>query len=145
VLGLLLVVCVTTFIGQKLVTALYTLRAMAWVPLVSRRLATWVKAQNYADEEFFRADGAEEPWIERRQKAIDRLASFFQVQYAQSIAWGNAIRDSFSDLRFTDANRVPFPFMRLMREKFNLCSVVTALDSGCERLLWSQCGGIRAL
>lgn len=128
VLGLLLVVCVATFIGQKLVTALYTLRAMALVPMVSRRLATWVKAQDYADEEFFRADGAEEPWIERRQKAIDRLASFFQLQYAQSIAWGNAIRDSFSDLRFTDANRVPFPFMRLMREKFNLCSVVTASD-----------------
>jgi glutamate-1-semialdehyde 2,1-aminomutase len=31
-------------------------------------------------------------------------------------------------LRFTDANRVPFPFVRLMREKFNLCSVVTASD-----------------
>ena len=27
------------------------------------------------------------------------------------------IRESFSDLRFTDANRVPFPFMRLMRER----------------------------
>jgi glutamate-1-semialdehyde 2,1-aminomutase len=56
------------------------------------------------------------------------LAAFFQVQYANSLAWGNEIRDSFSDLRFADANRVPFPFVRLMREKFNLCSVVTASD-----------------
>jgi glutamate-1-semialdehyde 2,1-aminomutase len=27
--------------------------------------------------------------------------------------------------RFTDASRVPFPFLRVMREKFNLSSVVT--------------------
>ena len=77
---------------------------------------------------FFRADGAEGHWIELRKKAIDRLAVLFQAQYAKSIAWGNEIRESFSDLRFTDANRVPFPFVRLMREKFNLCSVVTASD-----------------
>ena len=62
----------------------------------------------------------------RRQKALDRLAMYFQTKYAKSVDWGNDIRDSFSDLRFTDANRVPFPFMRVIREKFNLCSVVTA-------------------
>jgi glutamate-1-semialdehyde 2,1-aminomutase len=44
------------------------------------------------------------------------------------MAWGEAIRERFSDLRFTDANRVPFPFVRFMRERFNLCSVVTASD-----------------
>ena len=38
---------------------------------------------------------------------------------------GQRIRGSFSDLRFTDANRVPLPFMRTVREKFSLCSVVT--------------------
>jgi glutamate-1-semialdehyde 2,1-aminomutase len=85
-----------------------------------------VKSRDYADEEFFRADGAGEHWIERRKKAIDQLAGFFQAQYAHSIAWGQAVRESFSDLRFTDANRVPFPFMRFMREKFHLCSAVTA-------------------
>ena len=64
-------------------------------------------------------------WVQVRKDAIDRLSGFFQAQCAKSIAWGNDIRDSFSDLRFTDANRVPFPFIRLMREKFSLCSVVT--------------------
>ena len=133
--------------GRKLVTALLTWRALALTPVLSRRLSKWVKSYDYADEEFLRADGAGEPWVELRKKAIDRLAMFFQTQYAKSIAWGNDIRESFSDLRFTDANRVPFPFMRVMREKFNLCSVVTAstgtaitrsrwaLDPGCERLL----------
>lgn len=126
VLGLLFLVCVAACAGRKLVTALLTWRAMALAPVLARRLSKWVKSHDYADEEFLRADGAGEPWIELRQKAIDRLAMFFQTQYATSIAWGNAVRDSFSDLRFTDANRVPFPFMRVMRDKFNLCSVVTA-------------------
>ena len=125
-LGLLCLVCVTALVGRKLITALLTWRAVALLPALSRRLSKWVKSYDYTDEEFLRADGAGEPWIELRHKAIDRLAMFFQTQYAQSMAWGNDIRESFSDLRFTDANRVPFPFMRVMREKFNLCSVVTA-------------------
>ena len=125
-LGLLCLALVTAYVGRKLVTALLTWRAVALMPVLSRRLSKWVKSYDYVDEAFLRADGAGEPWIELRQKAIDRLAMFFQTQYARSMAWGNDIRESFSDLRFTDANRVPFPFMRVMREKFNLCSVVTA-------------------
>ena len=125
-LGLLCLVLVAARVGRKLVTALLTWRAVALMPALSRRLSRWVKSYHYTDEAFLRADGAGEPWIELRQKAIDRLAMFFQTQYARSMAWGNDIRESFSDLRFTDANRVPFPFMRVMREKFNLCSVVTA-------------------
>jgi glutamate-1-semialdehyde 2,1-aminomutase len=126
VLGLLCLVLIVAGSGRKLVTALLTLRAMALAPVLSRRLSKWVQSYDYADEEFLRADGAGEPWIELRKKALDRLAMFFQAQYAKSMAWGNDIRESFSDLRFTDANRVPFPFRRVMREKFNLCSVVTA-------------------
>jgi glutamate-1-semialdehyde 2,1-aminomutase len=125
-LGLLLCVVCAVCAGRKLVTALLTWRAMALTPALSRRLSKWVKVRDYTEEEFLRVDGAGEPWIELRQKALDRLAMFFQTRYAQSITWGNAIRESFSDLRFTDANRVPFPFMRVMRDKFNLCAVVTA-------------------
>jgi len=119
-------VIIAAGVGWKFGTVLLTLRAMALAPALSRRLSKWVKAYDYSTEEFLQADGAGEPWLELRKKALDRLATFFQVQYAKSIAWGNDICESFSDLRFTDANRVPFPFMPVMREKFNLCSVVTA-------------------
>jgi glutamate-1-semialdehyde 2,1-aminomutase len=128
VLGLLFLLYVFGVAGRKLATAFMTLRALALAPTFSRRLSTWVKSYAYSDEEFVRADGGGERWVALRQQAIDRLAGFFQTHYAKSIAWGNEIRESFSDLRFTDANRVPFPFMRLMREKFSLCSVVTASD-----------------
>lgn len=124
-LGTLCVAWLGVYSLRKLRTTFLTVRALALTPLLSRRLATWVRAHAYTEQEFLQADGAGEPWVERRQKALDRLAMFFQAQYAISMAWGDALRESLSDLRFTDANRVPFPFMRVMRDKFNLCSVVT--------------------
>lgn len=125
-LGMLFLVSVAVSSGRKLITALLTVRALALTPTLSRRMSKWVKAHDYSDEEFLRADGVGERWVKLRKQAIERLADYFQTQCAKSITWGNEIRESFSDLRFTDANRVPFPFMRVMREKFNLCSVVTA-------------------
>jgi len=124
--GLSLFVLAATYAGRKFVRTLLTLPALALTPGLSRKLSNWVKSRDYTEEEFLRADGAGKPWIERRKQALDRLAAFLQAQHGQSIAWAEALSKSFSDLRFTDANRVPFPFARVMREKFNLCSVVTA-------------------
>ena len=124
--GLLAGILFVAYTGRKIVRVLLTLPALALMPTLSRRLAHWVQARDYTEEEFLRADGAGETWVELRKKALDRLAAFLHGQQPQSIAWANAIRESFSDLRFTDANRVPFPFVRVMREKFDLCSVVIA-------------------
>ena len=78
--------------------------------------------------EFFRADGAGDFLAERRRAGIERLAAHFHGRYPESTAWGERLRESFSDLRFTDANRVPFPFQAVMRERFDLTTVVTASD-----------------
>ena len=126
--GVLLFVIAVLYLGRKLFFSVITLRALALAPTLSRRLSKWVKSRDYSHEEFFMADGAEDIWVERRQKALSQLAHYFQKQCAKSIAWGEAMRENFSDLRFTDAGRVPFPFVRVMREKFNLCSVVIASD-----------------
>ena len=123
--GLLAVALLASLAFRKLVTMFMTLRAQALAPMLSRRLSDWVKSLSYPENDVWGADGAGERWVQLRKDAIDRLANLFQTQCAKSIAWGNNIRGSFSDLRFTDANRVPFPFMRVMREKFSLCSVVT--------------------
>ena len=124
--GLLVLALVGFVAFRKVATAFITMKALAPTPTLSRYLSRWVKSRDYSDEEFLRADGAGEGWVQLRKQAIARLADAFQTQCAKSIAWGNEVRESFSDLRFTDANRVPFPFMRMMRERFNLCSVVTA-------------------
>src|SRR5215475_12866344 len=96
------------YAGRKIVRIFLTLPALAVMPALSRRLANWVKAHDYTEEELLSADGAGETWVERRKKALERLAAFLRSQQPQSIAWANAIRESFSDLRFADANRVPF-------------------------------------
>src|SRR5215510_14126244 len=128
IVGLALVGGITILLILKLGRALLTIRAKSFTPGFSRLLSSWVKTNDYTGPAFFRADGADEPTVARRQQAIDRLAAFFQGQHPKSLAWGDTIRESFSDLRFTDAGRVPFPFARIMREKFNLCSVVTASE-----------------
>jgi glutamate-1-semialdehyde 2,1-aminomutase len=112
--------------ARALMKAVVTFPAVAWLPFLSRRLSKWAKAVDYAEDEVLQADGAGEPWVGRRREALDRLASSLRSQYAESIAWGQKVRNGFSDLRFTDANRVPFPFARVMRDRFNLSSVVTA-------------------
>ena len=108
-----------------IVKAILTWPALALMPAVSRYLSRFVTSRDLTEEELLRADGAGEAWVERRRAGLQGLAAVLHTQYARSIAWGNAIRDSLSDLRFTDASRVPFPFVRAIREKFNLCSVVT--------------------
>jgi glutamate-1-semialdehyde 2,1-aminomutase len=127
VLGLGLVLA-AAFPIRKLARALFTLRARSLTPLLLRQLSRRVRAFHYTDDQFFQADGADEAWIARRRTGIERLSRFLRAQYPASAAWGDALRESFSDLRFTDANRVPFPFARFMREHFNLASVVTASD-----------------
>jgi glutamate-1-semialdehyde 2,1-aminomutase len=122
----LLLLALAALLGRRVVATVLTLRASALTPRMSRLLALWLRPTNHSPAEFLRADGAGEPWAEIRRQAITRLAGFFQTRYAKSIAWGNGIRQSFSDLRFTDANRVPFPFAQFMREHFSVCSVVTA-------------------
>jgi glutamate-1-semialdehyde 2,1-aminomutase len=124
-LGLLLFGLLLRFVVQRVTITMATLRASALTPSFSRKLSSWVKTLDYSESDTWAADNADDFWVKRRRDAIDRLSGFFRTQCANSIAWGNSIRDSFSDLRFTDANRVPFPFMRTMREKFSLCSVVT--------------------
>jgi glutamate-1-semialdehyde 2,1-aminomutase len=116
---------VAAYLAVKGFRILQTLPALALMPVVSRRFSHWVKSRDYTEDEFLAADGAGERWIKTRRQALDRLADILRAQHSRSLVWANEIRESFSDLRFTDANRVPFPFMRVMRDKFDLCSVVT--------------------
>src|SRR5262245_2041110 len=112
--------------GQWLLTRAITLRAQALTPAIARRLAWWVRTRDYAGDAFFAADGADATIVARRKAGLDRLSATCREHRDQSLAWNARVRDGLSDLRFTDANRVPFPFVRVMRERFDLCSVVVA-------------------
>jgi glutamate-1-semialdehyde 2,1-aminomutase len=105
---------------------LLTLPALALVPTISRHLARWVRPREYSVTQLLSADGAPAEWVVRRRDGLQELAATLRAKYSQSTAFGESLRESFSDLRFSDASRVPYPFARAMRDTFSLFSVVTA-------------------
>ena len=85
-------------------------------------------AVDYSGDAFFSADGADARIVRRRSEALDTPGRLVQAAHAKSAEWGASVREGFSDIRFADANRVPFPFARMMRDQFDLTTVVTASD-----------------
>jgi glutamate-1-semialdehyde 2,1-aminomutase len=110
----------------RLWRGLRTLPGYAATPALSRLLSRLVGSRDLDLERFLRADGAGERWVEERRDALTSLAREFAERSPKSAAWNERIREGLSDLRFADANRVPFPFARLMRERFNTASVAVA-------------------
>ncbi|MFM9967025.1 MAG: aminotransferase class III-fold pyridoxal phosphate-dependent enzyme [Burkholderiales bacterium] len=126
-LGAALVLALLVY-GRQLMARLMSLRAISPTPAISRFLSKWVGTRHYSEEGFLSADGAPEAVQKTRAVAMQRLAQTMRERCPKSEAWGMQVRDGLSDLRFADANRVPFPFAKVMREKFNLCSVAVASE-----------------
>ena len=114
--------------GPRLWRGIRTLPGWAPTPALSRVLSRLVGSRDLDLEGMLRADGAGERWVEQRRSALAALARELEARSPQSARWGDGIRHSLSDLRFADANRVPFPFARLMRERFNSAAVAVASE-----------------
>jgi glutamate-1-semialdehyde 2,1-aminomutase len=89
-------------------------RSWAGHPRWTRRFAAFVPFYEYADDEFFRSDGAPEGFAARRRTGFMRLSALYQSRFPQTISRTAEARDSVSDLRFTDTYRVPFQYSRLI-------------------------------
>src|SRR5215470_13057444 len=83
---------------------------------MAQRLASQVPFYEYDENRFFRADGAPEEIALRREAGFKRLAEQFQARFADTAELTDEIRDSVSDLQFTDTYRVPFQFSRFVRQ-----------------------------
>ena len=105
-----------------------TLRGFSWTPVASRILSRLVGSNPYDEARFFVADGADARFGEQRRAGLERLATTLRERNKKSIAWGESLREGFSDLRFADANRVPPAFSEVMRKNFDLSAVATASD-----------------
>jgi hypothetical protein len=95
-------------VALRLVRFAQTWPALALMPLVSRRLSTIVRGKTSTEDEMLAADGAGGRWVTARRAGLDALARRLQEQSCETAAWAESIRERFSDLRFTDASRVPF-------------------------------------
>jgi glutamate-1-semialdehyde 2,1-aminomutase len=103
-----------------------TLAARAWTPGVARVLARLVRSRDSDESRLVSADGAPTRFIEARRCGLHHLRYQLAERAPKSHAWAEGVRGSLSDLRFSDASRVPFPFARVMRDGFNLAAVATA-------------------
>lgn len=99
-------------------------KAKTFLPEVSRLLSRLVPSYKYSEADFFAIDGANQEIINKRQQGLAKLSAKFTNMFPQSIQLGEAIKTSFSDLRFTDANRVPFQFSQYINQKLNVASIV---------------------
>src|SRR5262245_55794232 len=72
-----LLVVLAAVAARRILRVLLTFRALALAPVISRPLSKLVKSLDYSDDEFLRADGAGEHWVELRRLAIERLTAHF--------------------------------------------------------------------
>ena len=80
----------------------------------------------YDEAGFFSADGAPAEIAEKRRLGFNALAESFEKQFPKTLRAAETFLNGISDLRFTDTNRVPFPFQKLVRERLNQAHLLTS-------------------
>jgi len=103
-------------------------RSMAGHSKWSRRMAGWIPSFDYDEITFFGSDGAPENIRLQRHQAFHQLARAFQNTSPKSIAFSESLEASVSDVHFTNAYRVPFPYRKYLQQHLKLGSVAEQTD-----------------
>jgi glutamate-1-semialdehyde 2,1-aminomutase len=82
---------------------------------MARTIAALVPFYEYDEAGFFRSDEPPEDTVARRRAGFTRLSQLYRERYARTIALTSEVKDTISDLQFTDAYRVPFQYSRFVR------------------------------
>ena len=99
-------------------------RSLAGHSRMAKRLARWMPGYSLGEDRFFDCDGAPPEVAARRKTAFFELAQTLQSRHALSLQLTQQGREHISDLQFTAAYRVPFPFSKLVREHLKVGSFV---------------------
>lgn len=96
----------------------------------SRRIARFIPYFDYDESTFFCSDGA--PWnvSKLRQRSLKKLKQFFNENMSNSIAFNASIENSISDVQFTNAYRVPYPFRKQLSQYVKLGTAVVEQTKG---------------
>jgi glutamate-1-semialdehyde 2,1-aminomutase len=76
----------------------------------SRKIARQVAAYSFDQERFFTSDNAPASVAEQRRTGLTRLAQTASTRSPRSLAYSAALESTVSDVSFTSAYRVPFPY-----------------------------------
>ncbi len=93
---------------------------------MSQRFARLVPYYEFDETNIFRADGAPAAIQQSRATGFARLQTLFAERCPQSIASTEALKPAISDMQFTAAYRVPYPFSRFVRERLKVGGVLQA-------------------
>jgi glutamate-1-semialdehyde 2,1-aminomutase len=83
---------------------------------MAKRVAGQIPYYSYGEDRFFRIDGAPDDVAARRAAGFTRLGALYADRFRATLALTREARAGLSDLQFTGAYRVPFPFSAKVRE-----------------------------
>jgi len=89
----------------------------------SRRIARLVPYFSYDETHFFCSDGAPTEISQQRRQAFFKLATALNEQSPASQAFNDSLENSISDVRFTNAYRVPFPYREMVSKHLKLAAI----------------------
>ena len=90
----------------------------------SRRLARLVPYYSFDEFRFYDCDGAPPAVARKRRQALKQLQRETAEQAPQTLNFAGSLKDSISDVNFTSAYRVPFPFREHLGRALKLGSIV---------------------
>jgi glutamate-1-semialdehyde 2,1-aminomutase len=83
---------------------------------MSRRVASLIPYYEFGENRFFDSDDAPPDVAERRRVAFRALSDDYVARFPRTIQLKSEAKSIISDMQFTDAYRVPFPFSKMVRE-----------------------------
>lgn len=90
----------------------------------SRRIARQIPFFEYDRDQVFCSDGAPDDIVASRRQGFMKLREQMLKLNPQSIGFSQSLEDSISDVDFTNAYRVPFPFRNEVRKALPVGNVV---------------------
>jgi len=101
-------------------------RSLAGHSRMAKRVASLLPGLSYDEQRFFDADGAAAGTVVRRRAGFEQLCALYRTRYPRSAAMTAEAAQGLSDLQFTGAYRVPFPFSAYLRQHLKTGSFVQA-------------------
>jgi glutamate-1-semialdehyde 2,1-aminomutase len=111
---------------RRLQLSLAKHRSLAGHARIAKRVAQALPGYRFGEASFFDSDGAPADTVRLRRAGLDALAALYGARYPKSLAATARARDVLSDLRFTGAYRVPFPYGRYLSQRLSVGSVLRA-------------------
>lgn len=118
-------VAALAYLGPLCYKRVLTLMCIDTTNIAAKWLAPILLSYSFDETEFFAADGAPAEIAQKRKAGFEALAKQFEIgPVAQEME--SSFADGLSDIRFTDTNRVPFPFQKMVRASLKVSSIVKA-------------------